>query len=117
MLCLVVVDEEGVGGVFRYRAADGAELGRRGFHVEDHFHAGPAPPSLQFPELVAADHTHLLWLDGRTELVCEVLADPGREVWRMPLPPTLAGVPMIAVSEGRVFVRDAEALRIFSDEA
>lgn len=114
--CVVVVDEEGVGGVFRYRAADGAELGRRGFHVEDHFHAGPAQPSLQFPELVAADHTHLLWVDGRKELVCEVLSDPGRDVWRMPLPATLVGAPMFAVAEGRIFLRDIETLLIFSEE-
>jgi len=115
--CVVVVDEEGVGGVFRYRAADGAELGRRGFHVEDHFHAGPAQPSLQFPELIGADHTHLLWLDGRTELVCEILSDPGREVWRLSLPHVVVGTPMLGVSEGRIFLRDAESLRIFSEES
>lgn len=112
VVCLVVVDEEGVGGIVRRRASDGAELGRRGFHVDDHFHEVAASPSEKFPELLALDHTHLLWLDGQETLVCEVLADPGREAWRLALPP-LAGAVAFAVSAGRVFIRDSGSLRIF----
>lgn len=116
VVAMVVVDEEGVGGIVRRRAADGVELGRRGFHVENVFHAVP-PLSLDaFPEIVGLDHTHLLWLDSHKELVCEVLADPGREVWRLPMPP-LTGPAAFAVSAGRIFVRDAESLRIFSEES
>ena len=115
LFCAVVVDEEGVGGVFRLSTSDGTEVGRRGFHVADHYYWGPAQPSEQFPELVALDHTHLLWLDARKTLVCEVLADAGNEVWRLPLDVT--GIPTFAVSAGRIFVRDTQSLRIYAEES
>lgn len=45
-----------------------------------------ARPGLDlWPTLLAIDHTHLLWASD-TEIVCEVLTDPGRVVWRLPLP-------------------------------
>lgn len=116
LVCAVSVDEEGVGGVLRLSSANGAELGRRGFHVDDHYHWGPAQPSEQFPELVALDHTHLLWLEGRKTLLCEMLADPGNEVWRLPLE-GIAGTPAFAVHAGRIFVRDSTGLRIYAEES
>lgn len=112
LVCASAVDEQGVGGIFRFRAADGAEVGRRGFHLEGTFH--DAEPALEhgMPELVAADHTHLLWRDGRW-LVCEVLADPGREVWRREIghPPPLS----VVAHAGRIYLRRTGSLTVLSE--
>lgn len=113
LVCLVALDEHGVGGILRFRTADGAEVGRRGFHVDRDFHeAEPGPDGL--PELVTADHTHLLWRDG-DELVCEVLADPGREVWRRGIgpPPPLS----IVARAGRIYLRRQRSLTVLSEDA
>ena len=117
LVCLAGVDEEGVGAVFRHAAADGAPLGRRGFHVEDVFHDAPPAASPGIPRLIAVDHTHLLWVDGGRDLVCEVLADPGREVWRAPLTPGRdPRARAIVATDGRIFVRDEETLEIWAAE-
>lgn len=125
LACVVYVDEEGVGAIARIRGEDGTDLGRRGFHVDEEFHdRSPASPA--FPRLIAADHTHLLWQDGAA-LVCEVLADPGREVWRLPLGEPLPAppepepiepeLPPVAVAHGRIAVRDATGLHLFAADA
>ncbi len=89
----------------------------------------PGPPAGResdpnaWPTLIAVDHTHVLWAT-RDLLVCEMLADPGRRVWEIPLPVPGRGFHVgpiegaiaersIAVADERIFLRERNRLWCF----